>query len=349
MKKILIPTLLLLTFGVKAAVCPKEGDATDDKRKNTNINKNRSTIPATSDFDESVTIFKMLNSQDDANAFNESKAATITGYLFKAKDEGPESCNCHSADKSDYDIHIFIAPTKSANSIGECVVIEITPWVKKLHPDWTSAYLNSIAGHKVNVSGWLLYDWEHKAQSAASHPDLERPARGTVWEIHPISDLQDLDADADASASMGITSIPSTNTGTTPPPVTTVAASAPGTANMGTPPTNDPCRYLCLLLIASLLGGLGQFIRILPAIKNMQKKSPAAPASEAGSSIHDVLSDNLRYMVFTIVIAMVIGALAGIVGLLASNDFKIDTTHVMMLIAAGYAGTDLIESFVIRK
>lgn len=172
--------------------CPKTGDAMDAKRKETNVKKNRDANPSASDIDASVTIFKMLNSQDDENAFDENKAGMITGYLLKAKDEGPESCNCHSDNPVNHDIHIFIAPNKNSNNAAECVVVEITPWVKRQHPDWTSEYLNSIKGHKIQITGWLFDDWEHKMQSFASNPDLNHPARGTVWELHPISNIEDL-------------------------------------------------------------------------------------------------------------------------------------------------------------
>jgi hypothetical protein len=190
MKKNLPFFLLLFVLKVTAQNCPPEGDATDTKRQQTNILKNRDRAPVISDFDSAITIWGMLNSQDESNAFNQNTSITITGYLLKAKDEGPESCNCHSTNKADHDVHIYIAPNKDVTSIGECVVVEITPWVKKNHPEWTSRYLNSIAEHKVSVTGWLFWDWEHTNVSKASHSD--NPKRGTVWEIHPIINIVDL-------------------------------------------------------------------------------------------------------------------------------------------------------------
>jgi len=349
MKKTLLQLFIifmLISLSAKSQTCPKIGDATDAKRQATNTNKNRDKVPVETDIDLSVTIFKMLNSQDNANAFDENKAATITGYLFKAKDEGPESCNCHSTNKADHDIHIFIAPSKSVTSIGECVIVEITPWIKKMHPDWTSEYLNSIAGHHVSVTGWLLYDWEHVQQSVASHPDLEKPARGCVWELHPITNITDLEGDSDEEPTKKIVASTPQSTET---PSTSANISTANTTQLGTLATNDPVKYLALLLIAALLGGLGQFIRILPKFKKLQTSKLDNTGKQQIGDIHNVLTDNLRYMLFTILIAMVIGALAGIVGMLVSKDFTIDSTHIMMLIASGYAGTDLIESLIIKK
>src|SRR5437773_444584 len=50
---------------------------------------------------------------------------------------------------------------------------------------------------KVKITGWLLYDFMHTNVSVASNPDITNPHRGTVWEVHPITNIEDLDADVD--------------------------------------------------------------------------------------------------------------------------------------------------------
>lgn len=182
--------LLCAAFSLHAQ-CPAYGDcpATDVKRRATNTNKNRKTAPSAKNIDTGVTIHKMLSSKDSETIFSEKKAATITGYIFDANPEGKESCNCHSDNAADYDIHVFIAPSATTSSIGECVVVEITPWVKTKHPEWTVAFLKANKGKKVTITGWLLYDWEHTNVSAASNPGLTNAKRGTVWELHPFTSL----------------------------------------------------------------------------------------------------------------------------------------------------------------
>jgi hypothetical protein len=59
----------------------------------------------------------------------------------------------------------------------------MTPRVRANHPGWTVARLNAIAqaGTKVLVSGWLMLDPEH--------PDQVGQTRGTIWELHPVMQL----------------------------------------------------------------------------------------------------------------------------------------------------------------
>jgi hypothetical protein len=191
MKSQLLIAILFTSF-IANAQCPNYGDAAKDdtKRRTTNINKNRKTSPKPDQIDPNVTITKMLNSKDKKTAFSEKKAAIVTGYILKASPEGKESCNCHSGKVADHDIHVFIAPSKNVTLISQCIVVEITPWVKKNHPEWTVAYLNANSGKKVEITGWLLYDWEHLNVSAASNVDLESAKRGTVWELHPFTSLK---------------------------------------------------------------------------------------------------------------------------------------------------------------
>lgn len=334
MKKfLLLLTLVFFISGTYAkADCPNYGDASDAKRKTTNISKNRNIIPGDADIDGSVTIFKMLNSQDDENAFDEHKAATITGYLFKAKKEGPESCNCHSSNEADHDIHIFIAPDKNTSSIGGCVVIEITPWVKTQHPDWTADYLNSIKGHKVTVTGWLLYDWEHKGQSAASHPDLDHPARGTVWELHPIAAIEDLDSDADAVNHSSVTG--NNNFFNDTPP-----ANNPTTNKPAMQTTQTPLNIFIILLLGSFLGMLGQGLRVWVGIS----KANADPANR-DKEMKDIIET--KRIVISFLYAFIIGGLTGSLMALDGIDKVWDKNFMMGIITAGYAGTDFIEGFI---
>jgi hypothetical protein len=241
--------------------------------------------------------------------------------------------------ESDKDIHIVIEdPNTNATMIAEipspdCQGIQGTSRVAQF-TDLNQWFIDNIGQptkkfhnlkETVNVvlTGVGFFDFNHGQTGRADNGR----------EIHPVLTMEL--SDEKAAEAPFVRQTP------TPPASETTQG-----ATIGITPTDDPVKYLCLLLIASLLGGLGQFIRILPTINTLQTKT--LNSTDVGKDINGVL-DNLRYMLFTILIAMVIGALAGIIGLIGSKDFKIDSTHIMLLIAAGYAGTDLIEKFIIKK
>jgi hypothetical protein len=103
----------------------------------------------------------------------------VEGYLAGAKEEGPESPNCHGADSRYRDWHLWLtgSPTDDRR---RSVVVETTPRVRASHPRWRLEPLKRVArAHQpVRISGWLLFDPEH--------PDQLDRTRGTLWEIHPI-------------------------------------------------------------------------------------------------------------------------------------------------------------------
>jgi hypothetical protein len=109
----------------------------------------------------------------------EGLPVVVEGYLALARQEGPETPNCHSATDVDFHIWMLAAPGGSADRVSS-VVIEATPRVRSKHPGWTVSRLNSIAkaGTPVRISGWIMLDPEH--------PDQVGKTRGTIWEIHPV-------------------------------------------------------------------------------------------------------------------------------------------------------------------
>ena len=114
-------------------------------------------------------------------ARNEGAPVQVEGYLLDAKKLGPESCNCHAVD--DVDFHIWLAddPNKGRE---QSVVIEAGPRVRSVHPAWTIPNLHSISNQKqkVRISGWVMLDPEH--------PDQVGKTRGTIWEIHPVMQIE---------------------------------------------------------------------------------------------------------------------------------------------------------------
>lgn len=171
MKKLfVIPSLLIIvvlalcSFG-GGKDCPPEGKPNPKKGKNAelksrekglNRHKNRSTAPQPADFDNDVTIQGMYDSKDDS-IYNEDKAASITGYFFKAVDIGMESCNCYTEDKTKYSTNIYISPTpiNKQTRTADCIVAVITPYSRSLNPkDWDTENINEkFVGKKIKVSG----------------------------------------------------------------------------------------------------------------------------------------------------------------------------------------------------
>jgi hypothetical protein len=148
----------------------------------------------------------------------------VEGYLLSAKRMSPETCNCRSVEYVDYHIWLADDPNKSR---AESVVIEVTPRVQVYHPEWTSSRFQQLVRNRerVRISGWLLMDPEH--------PDQIGKTRGTIWEIHPIMQIETrslggwrpLD-----SGTTGISSAPAV--AQTAPPITPQAtASLPPASN----------------------------------------------------------------------------------------------------------------------
>jgi hypothetical protein len=85
------------------------------------------------------------------------------GYLLQARQEGPESPNCHAADPADQDFHTWLSAQPSDDRATRSVVIEFTPRVRAKHPTWTLEALQGLARQKtrVRISGWTMLDPEH--------------------------------------------------------------------------------------------------------------------------------------------------------------------------------------------
>ncbi len=113
----------------------------------------------------------------------EGNPVQVEGYLAGARKEGPETPNCHST--IDEDFHVWLLGQSGGMSDrASAVVVEMTPRVRANHPGWTVKTLTAIAsaGSKVRISGWLMLDPEH--------PEQLQNTRGTLWEVHPIMQVE---------------------------------------------------------------------------------------------------------------------------------------------------------------
>ncbi len=107
----------------------------------------------------------------------------VEGYLAGAKESGPESTNCHGANKEFKDYHIWLTKHPDEDR-SVSIVIEPTPRLLAKHAGWRLSAFRKLVNDKakVRVSGWLMFDPEH--------PDQIGKTRGTIWEIHPIMGIE---------------------------------------------------------------------------------------------------------------------------------------------------------------
>lgn len=174
--------------------CPAEGDG-GDPRLNTLKNRVDSArwLPAT--FDAVVSLpwpgavphrrFRRDWSAADERAVSrfEGLPLAVEGYLVGAKQEGPESTNCHGADAAFRDWHLWLGADPGRDRTRS-IVVETTPAVRAMHPNWSLTTVRRLVRDStpVRVSGWLMLDPEH--------PDQIGKTRGTLWEIHPIMRIE---------------------------------------------------------------------------------------------------------------------------------------------------------------
>ena len=90
----------------------------------------------------------------------------------------------------------------------------------------------------------------------------------------------------------------------------------------------EPLQILSFLGIGALLGAAGQGARALVGIKKNFKKK-------------EKWFDLKR-----LIVSLIIGAVAGTLTSIFLIDEPINKTLLLSLVASGYAGTDVIESFV---
>jgi hypothetical protein len=108
------------------------------------------------------------------------------------KQEKGESCNGNSTDPKDWDYHVYIAKDSGERRIANTVVVEVTPYTRSVHPEFTLYRLRKLRNHKVRVTGWILYDFEHLDVSAGSNPEGKKEYRQTVYELHPVTNIEEV-------------------------------------------------------------------------------------------------------------------------------------------------------------
>lgn len=118
-----------------------------------------------------------------AVATKEGLPVAVEGYFVAAKQEGPEATNCHGAEPSFRDWHLWLSATPGKDR-RRSIVVETTPAIRANHPEWSLNGIHKLVrdSARVRVKGWLMLDPEH--------PEQLGKTRGTLWEIHPVMKIE---------------------------------------------------------------------------------------------------------------------------------------------------------------
>jgi hypothetical protein len=101
----------------------------------------------------------------------ESRAVTVVGYIDSVEKE------------DDGDTHLWIGKRDAAGP--DRFVAEVTPYFRHHHNAWRYVGFEKLKEKRipVRITGWLLWDELHAEELQVS--------RSTLWEIHPITKLEE--------------------------------------------------------------------------------------------------------------------------------------------------------------
>jgi hypothetical protein len=174
------------------APCPPQGCAFTPAKRALVMLKNRTGIPADTDFDRRVTLDALVAPGDDHGRWSESRAAAVEGYVVGIGEGSVEASNCFSLTRRD--VHIEVAQRMDAPQ-QQIVVLEVTPRLRDAARarglDWSlDALRRELPGHWCRFEGWLLFDREHADESENTAPGNPVDWRATAWELHPVTRIE---------------------------------------------------------------------------------------------------------------------------------------------------------------
>jgi hypothetical protein len=126
-------------------------------------------------------ILRDLHKTTDGNLVGEGDRVALAGFIVKAHHSNVskgESVNCKRKGWENNDIHISIGKNSEADAC-DTVTAEISPHFRPAA--WDPIALNHLT-RPVRVIGHLFFDASHK-------PCPGTPARYSIWEIHPVYQL----------------------------------------------------------------------------------------------------------------------------------------------------------------
>jgi hypothetical protein len=202
MSKLLISFILLLLpfisfsqeiLQIDDTPCGMEGSAKRANDQSLNRFKNRYTLPNKKDIDENFTWDELMKEGDDRRKYKTQSAAILRGYVLAVKAGSVETCNCNSKNKVYQDTHIILTPNADKTDVQQQIVIEVTPRLRLLMQkqgiDWSHEALKKLRGKKVEIQGWLFYDYRH-GENSSKIRKTGRVTRSTAWEIHPVTGIR---------------------------------------------------------------------------------------------------------------------------------------------------------------
>jgi hypothetical protein len=123
----------------------------------------------------------------------EKRAICVEGYMTKVVRQEAESVNCHKTSTDFKDYHGWVGDNAS-DPPNKCLIVEVTPRIRNAYDvsadsyntvnvtttykGWDNTTIMGLAGKKVRVYGWQVFDQYHK--------DSKKKHRFSAWEIHPI-------------------------------------------------------------------------------------------------------------------------------------------------------------------
>lgn len=149
--------------------------------------------PTAKDIKRVITLEAVLAPGKDTDRWPDNSAAEIERVVFDVKPGGIESTNCGARDLADRDTHIEIVRSIDDSGPTRRVIVEVTPRLRAMARarglDWSTQALQSLRRHRVKITGWMLFDFEHVDESENTAPKKRDNWRATAWEIHPVTDI----------------------------------------------------------------------------------------------------------------------------------------------------------------
>lgn len=206
--------MLTLSEAMGAQKCPLQGKTANKRIQAANVLKNRSAVPLPADYDSAFTLDSVLAPGNDTLRWDQRRAGTLVGYVHNAKPGGIESVNCGAKTVAERDTHIELVRSPDDSMPNRRIIVEVTPRMRKLMRkqglDWSTPTLEqTLKGQRVEISGWIFDDYEHKPSAENTNPHAKRNWRATVWELHPVTSIKII-ADLVWSGSYVASGIPST-------------------------------------------------------------------------------------------------------------------------------------------
>jgi hypothetical protein len=184
-------SLIAALFFIQAD-CPATGLALSPAVRESARLKNRTALPARTDFDGRASLAALLQPGEDRARWSAERAAAVEGYVVEVGAGGVEAANCYSPGRRD--THIYVALRMGAPP-RERLVLEVTPrlaaWAAGRGRDWSEAALRrDLVGRWCSFEGWLFFDREHADESENLAPGRAGNWRATAWEIHPVTGIK---------------------------------------------------------------------------------------------------------------------------------------------------------------